>query len=124
MSRAGGFCPFILPFTSCVHISFCPRSALTDRLPSGKDRVWDGVPGSALKLPRFIHLGLTDERRTIQSAAHHTSRSKRWGAPRCCPNYAAVKLLTKTWWIIPFTLKNIHSRFQLISFKSSFSQAL
>lgn len=44
MSRASGFCSFILPFTSVSLTSFCSRSVLTDRLPSGEDRVWDSVP--------------------------------------------------------------------------------
>jgi len=43
------------------------------------------------------------------SPIHRISRSKRWGAPQRSPNYAAILVLTIEWWIIPFTLKNIHS---------------
>jgi hypothetical protein len=42
-------------------------------------------------------------------AVHRISRSKRWVAPQRCPNYAAIILLTEIWWIIPFTLKDVHT---------------
>ncbi len=49
MSRAGGFCPFIAggagdPLHPLHSYPFVPGLFMTDRLPSGEDRVWDRVP--------------------------------------------------------------------------------
>jgi len=71
-----------------------------------------GVEGSALRLPRFIRLGLTGEMengRLNSPPFHRISHNMRWVAPQRCPIYAAVLLLTIFGRIIPFTLKNVHT---------------
>ena len=50
MSRASGFLLVYLPLISMSHISCCCWSVMTDRLPSGEDRVWDRVPTLSLFL--------------------------------------------------------------------------